>query len=246
MKLNNISTDAIKAIVNNPENPTYAGVGAIGVWHRPNSSGKETSLEGVCAVLDQMQRAGINIIFVEAFYHGMALFKSTMVPYYCGFEKFNYGQYPDYLTAFSAEAEKRGIEVHAWVESFYLGVNPNAKLIKQYPHWLLINEHGSIHHTTEGADLGGYIFFDPANPQAQTFLLNFYDELLNKVPYIKGLNVDYIRYPVSDFYNDADTGYTTISMSEFAKQYGLIINKNNVYQNFKEQIKEKLLVDKWI
>ena len=32
--------------------PQYSDVSARGVWHRPNSSGRETNLDGLCSVLE--------------------------------------------------------------------------------------------------------------------------------------------------------------------------------------------------
>lgn len=226
--------------------PTYSGISAIGVWHRPNASGKETSLEGICSVLDQMSAAGVNMVFLETFYHGMSVFKSNLVPYYKGFERYDYSPYPDYLTAFATEAEKRGIEVHAWVENFYVGVDGEATLIKYHPDWMLVNESGKINHTTEGAELGGYLFLDPANPEVREYLLDFYDELLTKVPAVKGLNLDYIRYPVSDFSAGTDTGYTDITMDGFAKKYGFTVDENDKLRDFKAKVKSKSLVKAWI
>ena len=224
----------------------YSDVSARGVWHRPNSSGRETTLEGLCSVLDEMASSGINMVFLETFYHGMTVFKTNLVPYYTGFEKYDYGEYPDYLTAFTSEAEKRGIEVHAWVECFYLGVKEDTALVKYFPSWLLINERGEIRHTTEGAELGGYIFFDPANQDAGAYLLSFYEEMLRSVPGLKGLNLDYIRYPVSDFNSGTDSGYTQPAMSEFAEKYSLTISESNTIQDFKAQIRSKSLVKEWI
>ncbi len=240
-----ISHGPLKASAKEDTTKQYSAITARGVWHRPNSSGRETNLAGLCSVLDQMAMAGINMVFLETFYHGMTVFKTNLVPYYTGFEKYDYGEYPDYLTAFAAEAKKRGIEVHAWVESFYIGVKEDTPLVKYFPDWLLINESGKIRHTTEGADLGGYIFLDPANADAREYLLKFYDELLTKVPDVCGLNLDYIRYPVSDFYSGTDTGYTDVSMSGFAKKHGLTINESNKYQDFKAQIRERSLVGEW-
>ena len=222
----------------------YSDVGARGVWHRPNSSGRETTLEGLLGVLDEMKSAGINMVFLETFYHGMTVFRTNLVPYYSGFEKFDYGEYPDYLTAFATEAEKRGIEVHAWVESFYLGVNESATLVRYHPDWMLINESGRINHATEGAELGGYLFYDPANPAVREYILRFYDELLTRVSAVKGLNLDYVRYPVSDFYSGTDTGYTDVSMSGFAGKYGLSAQEG--ISAFKAQIRDNSLVDEWI
>ena len=240
-----VSADMLGTSTKGNARPQYSGIQARGVWHRPNASGRETSLDGICAVLDEMAASGINMVFLETFYHGMTVFKTNLVPYYTGFEKYSYGEYPDYLTAFCAEAQKRGIEVHAWVESFYLGVNENTSLIKYFPDWLLINENGKINHTTEGANLGGYIFFDPANENARAYLVKFYEELLTKVPGISGLNLDYIRYPVSDFYAGTDTGYTKAAMSAFAEKYGLSLTEDTKTQDFKAQIRANSLVDEW-
>ena len=223
----------------------YSAITACGVWHRPNASGRETTLEGLCSVLDEMATAGINMVFLETFYHGMTVYKTNLVPYYTGFDKFDYGEYPDYLTAFATEAQKRGIEVHAWVESFYLGISEDATLVKYFPEWLLKNEQGSIRHKTEGASLGGYIFLDPANADACAYLVKLYDEMLKKVPALCGLNLDYIRYPVSDFYAGTDTGYTTAAMAEFAELYDLSLNENTTPATFKQQIKSNSLVGKW-
>ena len=239
-----LNTVTVKA--NESIEQQYSAIESRGVWHRPNADGRETDLAGICSVLDEMVKAGINMVFVESFYHGMTVFKTNLVPYYTGFEKYDFGDYPDYLTAFSEEAHKRGIEVHAWVESFYLGVNENTPLVKYFPDWLLLNEHGKINHTTEGADLGGYIFLDPANKDARAYLLRFYEELLDKVPCVDGLNLDYIRYPVSDFYSGTDTGYTDTAITEFSEKYGLSVNDNSQYKEFKNQIAKKSLVDEWI
>ena len=229
------SSGLLTASANEDNEPSYSDICARGVWHRPNSSGRETNLEGLCSVLDEMANAGINMIFLESFYHGMTVFKTNLVPYYTGFEEFDFGEYPDYLTAFATEAQKRGIEVHAWVECFYLGVNESTPLVKYYPRWLLVNESGKTRHSTEGAELGGYIFFDPANNAAREYLLRFFEEMLRKVPDIKGLNLDYIRYPVSDFYSGTDSGYTDAAMTEFAEKYGLSVTENNKIQDRRNQ-----------
>lgn len=195
---------------------------ARGVWHRPNVTGKETDLEGICSVLDTFQKTGINLVFLETFFHGMTVYHSSWIPYYTGFEDYDYGVYSDYLTAFVTEASKRGIEVHAWVEDFYIGVKENY-FTKHAPQWLMQTRDGSIRQS-EGQEYGGYLFLDPANREVRQYLIRFYDELLTKFPQIAGLNLDYIRYPVSD--QADDTGYTEVAMDDFARQQGLTFPEN--------------------
>lgn len=217
-----------------------------GVWHRPNSSEKEYDLNGLCEVLDQFKRSGINLVFVEAFYHGMTLFKTELVPYHTREAECTYGDYPDYLTAFVEEAAKRGIDVYAWVQDFYVGFRENAKLVVDHPDWLLKNQSGNIRHTTEGQGFGGYIFLDPSNSEVREFLVTLYDELLTKVPKIKGLNLDYIRYPISELSEDTDTGYTASAISEFAKKHSLSLDESNLEASFLATLKEEGLEDEWI
>ncbi len=199
-------------------------VQARGVWHRPNVTNEETNLAGICSVLDKFQHAGINLVFLEVFYHGMTVFKTPTVEYYTGFESFDYGEYPDYLSAFVAEAETRNIEVHAWVEDFYIGVKAN-RFVKNCPQWLLLNSKGD-YRQSEGQEYGGYIFLDPANTEVRTFLVDFYRELLTKFPQIKGLNLDYIRYPVSS--SSDDTGFTQTAMEQFAQLQGWELPDNSI------------------
>ena len=218
----------------------------LGVWHRPNSSEREVDLAGLCSVLDEFSEAGINLVFLETFFHASVIFKSELAPYRPKLEDFTYGDYPDYLSAFVAEAEKRGIGVHAWVQDFYVGVNDEAPFITEHADWLLVNQSGAIRHTTEGHGFGGYLFLDPANDEVRNHLVKLYDEILEKFPQIKGINLDYIRYPISILAEDTDTGYTEVSMNGFAKRCGFELDDDNDCQKFNAIIKEKGLESDWI
>lgn len=201
---------------------TVNPVRAQGVWHRPNVTGVETNLDGICSVLDTFRKTGINLVFLETFYHGMTVYRSSLVTYYTGFDAYDYSPYPDYLTAFVTEAGKRGIEVHAWVEDFYIGVNENY-FTRHLPQWLMLTDDGAIRQS-EGQEYGGYLFLDPANAEVRQYLVRFYDELLTKFPQIAGLNLDYIRYPLSS--QSDDTGFTDAAMEGFAASVGLTFPEN--------------------
>ncbi len=188
------------------------------VWHRPT----EHSLAEIRASLETYKECGFNLIFVEAFYGGMSLFKSDYMPYHSDFASDSFGDYPDYLTAFAAIANEVGIEVHAWVEDFYVGLNPDAGIAADHADWLLYNDDGTIYQRNEG---GAYVFLDPANEEVQDLLIDFYNELLDEVPYISGLNLDYIRYPVSS--REEDTGYTLAAMTGFAETLGVTLDTSS-------------------
>lgn len=223
-----------------PEAVTQGVIQARGVWHRPNVTGSETDLEGICSVLDTLQRTGINLVFLETFFHGMTVYRSTIIPYYTGFDEFDYSPYPDYLSAFVAEAGKRGIQVHAWVEDFYVGVKEN-HFTRYLPQWLMLTKDGA-NRQSEGAEYGGYLFLDPANPEVRTYLIRFYDELLTKFPDIAGLNLDYIRYPVSS--QSDDTGYTEAAMAGFAAENGIVFPENATREDKVEAVAAQY--GKWV
>ena len=218
----------------------------IGVWHRPNSSERETNLEELCTVLDEFQEAGINLVFLETFFHGSAVFKSEIVPYRPKIAGFSYGEYPDYFSAFINEASKRGIDVHAWVQDFYVGVDDDAQFVKDHKDWMLINEAGNLRHTTEGHGFGGYLFIDPANPEVRNYLTKLYDEILERFPQVKGLNLDYIRYPISVMQDNTDTGYTAVSMRGFADRVNIDLPGNINCKKFNSLIKQNNLEAEWI
>lgn len=232
-----MSNSQIKAAAQSEDTPA---VQARGVWHRPNVTGTETDLQGVCDVLDTFQRTGINLVFLETFFHGMTVFRSTMVPYYTGFENYDYGPYPDYLSAFVAEADKRGIEVHAWVEDFYIGVQENS-FTKHLSSWLMLTKDGAIRQS-EGREYGGYLFLDPANEQVRQYLVRFYDEILTSFPQIAGLNLDYIRYPVSS--ESDDTGFTDAAMEGFAAELGFSFREDATREEKTALISAKY--DRWV
>lgn len=192
-------------------------VSARGVWHRPI----ETTYEEIEENVRTYDKVGINLIFVETLYNGYSTFKSSRgyFPYNTKLgDTYKDGdtEYPDYLTAFVAACKKYDIEVHAWVENFYVGTQNTVPIVANHADWLLYNDDGTVVQRNEG---GAYIFLDPANAEVQNVLIDYYKELLQKVPDIAGLNLDYIRYPVSD--RAEDTGYTIAAMQGFAESRGM-------------------------
>ena len=73
------------------------------------------------------------------------------------------------------------------MENFYVGTQQDVPVLQNHPDWLLYNDDGSIIQRNEG---GLYIFIDPANTEVQDTLINYYLDLFDKVPAVKGLNLD--------------------------------------------------------
>ena len=217
-------------------------VSARATWHRPS----ENSYSAIESTMETFRDCGMNLIFVESFYHGYTIYESDDVefPYYPTLAK-SYTDtesgivYDDYLSAFLACAEKYGIEVHAWVENFYVGVNGNTDFLLNHPDWIMYNDDGSVTQRKEG---GAYIFIDPANPEVQDALINLYKDMFEKNPGLKGLNLDYIRYPVSN--RSEDTGYTIPAMMGFYESLGMEFNESQLADRTKMHNKFRQLFDK--
>ena len=193
-------------------------VSARAVWHRP----VEMSWEEIEKNVTLYAKIGINTVFVETLYNGYSTFRSSSseFPYNPklseSYAKDETTVYPDYLSAFVACCEENGIEVHAWVENFYVGTQNDVDVVKNHPDWILYNDDGTIYQRNEG---GSYIFLDPANKEVQDALISYYKDLFEKVPGVAGLNLDYIRYPVTDAAEDS--GYTIAAMEAFAAKKGM-------------------------
>ena len=193
-------------------------ISARSTWYRPC----EKAFAEMKKTVETFKRAGINLIFLETFFHGCSAFKTDIsdIPYHPDLvdtytDTENNIVYNDYLSAFVALCVENGIEVHAWTENFYVGINANTKIVKDHPDWVMYNDDGTFLQRKEG---GQYIFIDPANEEVQNLLINYYNDLFEKHPDVKGLNLDYIRYPVSN--KSMDTGFAPGAMKGFYELLG--------------------------
>ena len=215
-------------------------VSARGVWHRPT----EVNYTQIEETVRTYAKVGINMVFVETWYGGYSSFRSSFTDFpYNPQLSSNYTKneetiYEDYLTAFVACCKEYGIEVHGWVENFYVGLNPEVPIVANHPDWIMYNDDGTIYQRNEG---GKYIFLDPANKDVQDALIAYYLEMFEKVPDIVGLNLDYIRYPVTDAAQDS--GYSIAAMEGFAAQKGMTFTEAQKADREKMAKKFKQLFD---
>ncbi len=216
-----------------------------GTWIRPS----EKSVAEVQRTLNRIKDTGINNIFLETYYHGRTIFPSRVMREY-GFEEQN----PDFanfdvLSVYVREAHKRGIKVHVWFESFYVGnrspmSNPNSILALK-PDWM--------NRTRQKADYLGYVphpqehngyFLDPANPEVITFLLKLINEIAS-VYRVDGFNIDYVRYPnISRENLNNQWGYTPYARQEFMQAYEVdpveIEPKSSLWDSWCDYRREKI------
>jgi len=199
-----------------------------GIWHRPN----EKSLSDIQHTLDVIASLNFTDVYLETFWNGYVIYKSDLAPYHVIFNNADFGYYDDYLSAFMTEAKKRNIEVHAWVENFFVGVSwKHSNLWELHENWRNVDiNDNQIITGKPGGDEAGYLFFDPANPDARKFLLNLYKEMIGRG--LNSLQLDYIRYPSGNHSVKYSTGYT-----------GFAINEFKVVNNYEGDLKKEVLTN---
>lgn len=206
-----------------------------GTWHRPN----ETSLAEIEATLDELKLMHFTDVYLETFWNGYTIYHSKYAPYHEIFNWAKFGEYEDYFSAFLGEAKKRNINVHAWVENFFVGGSwKHSSLWNEHPNWKIVNINGGNVITGKpGGEEEGFLFFDPANPEAREFIKNIYKEIVKYD--VAGLHLDYIRYPSGNENVLYSTGYTEYATNEFKEKY-------NVTGNIRELVKtDSSLYLKW-
>ncbi len=197
-----------------------------GVWIRPTYYNQEN----IEKVLNYLANSGINNVFIETYYHGKTIFPSNTMEKY-GFIK----QYEDYvgfdpLRIWISEAHKRGIKVHIWFQTFYVGNKPPESnpeyILAKRPDWANYQKKNADSETLvySVSEHNGY-FIDPANPEVQNFLYELLCEIVTRYK-PDGINLDYIRYPQSlsanySNYDMSNWGYTKFAREEFQKVYGI-------------------------
>ncbi|MCI8459609.1 MAG: family 10 glycosylhydrolase [Clostridia bacterium] len=243
---------------------TYQGnaIMSIAAWHRPVAA-REKTTEAIRETLQLFRSVNMNTVYVETFWNGYSMSdNSKYVDYHIDFANNTYDGYKDYLDAFIGEAHKLGMEVHAWVEDFFVGYegykesnvltgkkpNSDEQLVfkAERDKWVIRDYQNNEYTQFEG---GKYKFIDPSNPEVRKFLIDYYTELFTEYD-LDGINLDYIRYPVQNFYgydkNNPDVpfdhGYSEFSAAKFLKEQG-VADKNCTLSYLKRQLSKKTSFD---
>jgi uncharacterized lipoprotein YddW (UPF0748 family) len=164
---------------------------ARGVWYRPT----EQCSEDVCRTLDRMQAAGLNELYLEAWFWGYTIYPSRAAA-----ARKVENQHPafrgwDPLEAFVKEAGARGIAVHAWLDGFMVGVDQTGgPVLRVFPEWsaLARNQFGSDKPMPQQGT--GYFWLDITNPQVRRYLLDIMREMIS-IYGVAGINLDFMRFP---------------------------------------------------
>ena len=164
------------------------------------------SFAKVDALLADAKAWGIDTLFVQVYRGDRAWFDSRLCDA-SPFTAFSKREGKDMLQYLLDQSHHRGIQVHAWVNSFRLGKDPNSPLIRKlgkriitrdnkgrsmldYPNLQLPGQDNKYYE----ADGTGY-WLEPGDPDVQAYLLNVFGELMSKYPSLDGIQLDFVRLP---------------------------------------------------
>jgi uncharacterized lipoprotein YddW (UPF0748 family) len=210
--------------------PAVAASMTKAIWHRPS----ESTLGSIRQSLDLLKQGGFNTLYLETYLHGDPIFPSRTFEQYQIPQKrpFILSDKPDsdLLAVWIEEAHRRGLKVHVWFQTFYAGNkqydNNVGAILTKYPHWANIQRSAVGRATLVPSTLeAGSYFLDPANQEAQQFILSLVEEIVTRYP-VDGFQLDYIRYPSSfppdrRSYVATTWGYTPTARTLFKSRTGL-------------------------
>lgn len=202
------------------------------IWHRPY----ERTEQEVLQTIQQISDLNLNIIHLETWYSGHFVGHSNNPLVRSTNREF------DVLEAFCRLGHKAGIEIHAWVENFFIGTEPDLydsdnPLTQYFMEKILINKKGEKYCDTVN---GKFIFLNPADRECRDFVIDFYKEMIEKYD-IDGLHLDYIRFPEPNGENDF--GYNENIVRGFKDRlerdvdiYNLNYAENKEWNKYRQEI----------
>jgi hypothetical protein len=131
-------------------------------------------------IFDVLDICGVTDLFVETFYDGKTIYHSSIK---------EIGQHgnKDYLKEVLEEGEKRGIRIHAIINTLCWS-NSNSNTIPK--DFLMLNRNGKA---DEGPEKDK-IFVSPSNPEVLRILSNLVEEISSSYPTLYGVCLDNLRF----------------------------------------------------
>ncbi|GIO31923.1 MULTISPECIES: family 10 glycosylhydrolase [Paenibacillus] len=185
-------------------------------------------------LLDELKNTGINAVFVQVRPTSDSFFPSDYFPW-SHWLTGEQGKAPsdgyDPLKFMIEEAHKRNLEFHAWINPYRISMHDNPDLLaanhpaRVHPDWVVKN--------------GGKMYFNPAIPEAQQYIINGVKEIVQKYD-VDGIHMDdyFYPYPGSEpfddakQYNDYKAGGGTKSLGDWRRD-----NVNDIVEGLNATIK---------
>ncbi len=171
------------------------------------------SRQSIVAMLDNLQAANFNAVYVDVWSRGYPLWRSAVFAKHTGVETDPVYGDRDVLAEVIDAAKARGLAVIPWVEyGFVIGYSGGkAPLVEAHPDWLARRRDGSTDFSWAGATKSYWIAH--THPEGQQFLYELMTELAASYD-IPAIQFDRARYP------ELDCGYDAATVSLYAAAHG--------------------------
>ncbi|MBR0231426.1 MAG: family 10 glycosylhydrolase [Clostridia bacterium] len=208
--------------------PTYAYENRA-MWYRSN----EKNDDQVRETLEKMKSLNVNALYLETWYDGNCVGFVDVDG--VGHPSVN-GDY-DALEAFIRIGREYGIEIHAWVENFFVGYTQGdsytSELARKFSDKLLLDKKGrNYFYYHENAS---FVFLNPYDKECRDTVLSVYRELVTKYD-LAGIHLDYIRFPELNYIDGvSDFGYNEDIIAGFRAETGISGDPREFAKNSAEQ-----------
>ncbi|WP_332456251.1 glycoside hydrolase family 10 protein [Petrimonas sp.] len=155
-------------------------------WPR-NRISQEVQKRELIAILDNLQKHNFNTVIFQVRARGEMFYDSKIEPMASVIAPSGYGNPKFDPLAFAIEeCHKRGMELHAWIVTYPLGLDKHVRSLGAKS---VTKKNPSITRKYRGE-----WFLDPGNPKTDDYLLSIVKEIVLNYD-IDGIHFDYIRYP---------------------------------------------------
>ncbi|MCK4813082.1 MAG: family 10 glycosylhydrolase, partial [Candidatus Marinimicrobia bacterium] len=174
-------------------------------WHQYSGSLSAEALQArTREILDKHVEAGMNAVLWHVRQGGTAYYSSAIEPWgsYLGYSDPGY----DPLEYAVEEAHKRGLELHAWFNTFAASSTITGAPAQVHPEWVC----------RDGYDhpMGSHRALSPGLKAVRDYTVNLAAEIVNNYD-IDGIHFDYVRW------NEYDNSEASILFAQYAEENDL-------------------------
>lgn len=158
----------------------------------PKSDGTDAQKRELTGMLDQFEKAGFNAVFMQVRTECDALYPSALEPWsrwLTGSQGKAPSPFYDPLAFAVAEAHKRGIELHAWLNPYRArasatGATAPSHVTASHPEWILDFPDDGIR------------LLDPGHPEVPAYIVSVVQDIARRYD-VDGIHFDDYFYPYS-------------------------------------------------
>lgn len=157
-------------------------------------------------MIDELQRTGINTVYVQVRPAGDALYPSALVPWsktVSGTQGVDPGYDP--VAFMIQETHKRGMEFHAWFNPFRANTAANVTGLDP--------RHVAVAHPEWIVNTGNQLYINPGIPAARQHIIDVIMEVVNRYD-IDGVHLDDYFYPSNTVFHD-EAAYQTYNQGVY-------------------------------